>query len=129
VFNFWAGALFEYEKGRRSNWEKPTNRRPDFCLLIFVEHSALLLGKKGTDCAFHSKPANQGVRIPTVARKPPLASMGSTAENRAFKNPQTVDAVGVQPTASILFCYYGAAIQIRTGDLILTNVEPSTIFQ
>ena len=33
------------------------------------------------------------------------------------KSPETVDAVGVQPTASILFGFYGAGDRTRTGTL------------
>jgi hypothetical protein len=63
VFNFWAGALFEYEKGRRSNWK---NQQTDALIFVYKylwNTAPFLMGKKGTGCAFHSKPANQGVRV------------------------------------------------------------------
>ncbi|MFR1779820.1 MAG: hypothetical protein ACLSW6_09090, partial [Faecalibacterium prausnitzii] len=46
---------------------------------------------------------------------------GSKEEIRAQKSPETVDAPGFAPDASIPVTLYGAAIQIRTGDLILTK--------
>ena len=46
---------------------------------------------------------------------------GSKEEIRAQKSPETVDAPDFAPDASILVTLYGAAIQIRTGDLILTK--------
>ena len=46
---------------------------------------------------------------------------GSKEEIRAQKSPETVDAPGFAPDASISVTLYGAAIQIRTGDLILTK--------
>ena len=46
---------------------------------------------------------------------------GSKEEIRARKSPETVDAPGFAPDASIPVILYGAAGQIRTADLILTN--------
>ena len=46
---------------------------------------------------------------------------GSKEEIRARKSPETVDAPGFAPDASIPVTLYGAAGQIRTADLILTN--------
>ena len=43
-------------------------------------------------------------------------------EIRARKSPETVDAPGFAPDASIPVTLYGAARQIRTADLILTKV-------
>ena len=45
----------------------------------------------------------------------------SKEEIRARKSPETVDAPGFAPDASIPVTLYGAAGQIRTADLILTN--------
>ena len=46
---------------------------------------------------------------------------GSKEEIRLQKSPETVDAPGFAPDASIPVTLYGAAGQIRTADLILTN--------
>ena len=46
---------------------------------------------------------------------------GSKEEIRARKSPETVDAPGFAPDASIPVTLYGAARQIRTADLILTK--------
>ena len=46
---------------------------------------------------------------------------GSKEEIRARKSPETVDAPGFAPDASIPVTLYGAAGQIRTADLILTK--------
>ena len=46
---------------------------------------------------------------------------GSKEEIRARKSPETVDAPGFAPDASIPVTLYGAAGQIRIADLILTK--------
>ena len=46
---------------------------------------------------------------------------GSKEEIRARKSPETVDAPGFAPDASIPVTLYGAAGRIRTADLILTK--------
>ena len=46
---------------------------------------------------------------------------GSKEEIWAQKSPETVDAPGFAPDASIPVILYGAAGQIRTADLILTK--------
>jgi hypothetical protein len=46
---------------------------------------------------------------------------GSKEEIRARKSPETVDAPGFAPDASIPVTLYGAAGQIRTADLVITN--------
>ena len=46
---------------------------------------------------------------------------GSKEEIRAQKSPETVDAPGFAPDASIPVILYGAAGRIRTADLILTK--------
>ena len=46
---------------------------------------------------------------------------GSKEEIRARKSPETVDAPGFAPDASIPVILYGAAGRIRTADLILTK--------
>ena len=55
-----------------------------------------------------------------------MPSIVQTLHLRGAKNPEKVDAVGLQPTASIPFLQYGGATQTRTGgkgfaDLCLTT--------
>ena len=45
----------------------------------------------------------------------PMPSIVQTLHLRGAKNPEKVDAVGLQPTASIPFLQYGGDTQIRTG--------------
>lgn len=42
---------------------------------------------------------------------------GIIGEFSRGKSPEIVDAVGFWPTASILFCFYGAGDRTRTGTL------------
>lgn len=42
----------------------------------------------------------------------PMPSIVQTLHLRGAKNPEKVDAVGLQPTASIPFLQYGGAAQI-----------------
>jgi len=53
---------------------------------------------------------------------------GSKEEIRARKSPETVDAPGFAPDASIPVTLYGAAGRIRTADLILTK-KPWTLLR
>ena len=48
------------------------------------------------------------VQIPPVAQNGPLASVVRLEKFEGVKSPETVDAVGVQPTASKLFGSFGA---------------------
>ena len=48
---------------------------------------------------------------------------GSKEEIRARKSPETVDAPGFAPDASIPVILYGADDQIRTDYLVLTKAE------
>ena len=44
-----------------------------------------------------------------------MSSIVQTLNLRGVKNPEKVDAVGLQPTASIPFLQYGGDTQTRTG--------------
>ena len=54
------------------------------------------------------------VQIPPDAQNGLLASVVRLEKFEGVKSPETVDAVGVQPTASKLFGSFGAAGGIRT---------------
>ena len=58
---------------------------------------------------------------PVSCAETPIKIYGSKEEIRARKSPETVDAPGFAPDASIPVILYGAAGQIRTADLILTK--------
>ena len=51
----------------------------------------------------------------------PMPSIVQTLHLRGAKNPEKVDAVGLQPTASIPFLQYGGPEGIRTLDLSDAN--------
>ena len=48
-----------------------------------------------------------------------MSSIVQTLNLRGVKNPEKVDAVGLQPTASIPFLQYGDPAGIRTPDPLL----------
>ena len=70
-------------------------RRPQICLLV--------------------------VQISTDGKTHRMSSAVQYREFQGQKNPETPEAVGVQPTASKAFISFGADRQIRTADLILTK--------
>ena len=47
-----------------------------------------------------------------------MSSIVQTLNLRGVKNPEKVDAVGLQPTASIPFLQYGGDARARTVDLL-----------
>ena len=61
-----------------------------------------------------SKP---GVQASPVTGKPLLASVAGHLNFQGVESPETVDAVGFQPTASILSAKVGGLVGIRTLDL------------
>ena len=58
---------------------------------------------------------------PVSCSETPIKIYGSKEEIRAQKSPETVDAPGFAPDASIPVILFGAAGRIRTADLILTK--------
>ena len=76
-------------------------RRPQICLLV--------------------------VQISTDGKTHRMSSAVQYREFQGQKNPETPEAVSVQPTASKAFISFGAARQIRTADLILTK-RPRNFF-
>ena len=58
---------------------------------------------------------------PVSCSENPIKIYGSKEEIRARKSPETVDAPGFAPDASIPVILFGAAGRIRTADLILTK--------
>ena len=58
---------------------------------------------------------------PVSCSETPIKIYGSKEEIRARKSPETVDAPGFAPDASIPVILFGAAGRIRTADLILTK--------
>ena len=63
--------------------------------------------------------AQSGVRVTSACRKGRLASVGRIFKFWGAKNPQTVEALGVQPMASILLAGFGDPSGIRTPDPLL----------
>ena len=63
-----------------------------------------------------SKP---GVQASPVTGKPLLASVAGHLNFQGVESPETVDAVGFQPTASILSAKVGGDGEIRTLDTLL----------
>ena len=58
---------------------------------------------------------------PVSCAETPIKIYGSKEEIRARKSPETVDAPGFAPDASIPVILYGADDQIRTDYLVITN--------
>ena len=63
--------------------------------------------------------AKSRVQVTSASEKSRLASVGRIFKFRGAKTPETVDAVGVQPTASILSAKVGDPSGIRTPDPLL----------
>ena len=113
------------EKGRRFfGWSKPTKRHQNICNLfsammpLFSREKSSLKGRWWRKAvAIRICPSSNHVSCSESAIK----IYGSKEEIRLQKSPETVDAPGFAPDASIPVTLYGAAGQIRTADLILTN--------
>ncbi len=69
------------------------------------------------------------VQLPSVSQKSQMSSFVLLVKNRGSKNPQTLDAVGVQPTASKVFALYGKGEHFRCQQTPPCNVPQMLCFQ
>ena len=116
------------EKGRRFfGWSKPTKRHPKICDLFFTR--LMFFSRKAPIQKRRRRRKVVTIRICPSSNhvscsESAIKIYGSKEEIRIQKSPETVDAPGFTPDASIPVTLYGAAGQIRTADLILTK-KPS----
>ena len=110
------------EKGRRFfGWSKPTKRHPKICdlfsarLMFFSRKAPIQKGRRRRKVvAIRICPSSNHVSCSESAIK----IYGSKEEIRLQKSPETVDAPGFAPDASIPVTLYGMPDRIRTCDLV-----------
>ena len=103
---------------------KPTKRRPNICdsfsamMPLFLREKSSLKGRWRLETVQNLRSSSSN---PVSCSETSIKIYGSKEEIRARKSPETVDAPGFAPDASIPVTLYGAAGRIRTADLILTK--------
>ena len=119
-----ASALLEIEKGRRFfQLSKPTKRRPNICdsfsamMPLFSREKSSLKGRRRLETVQDMRSSSSN---PVSCSETPIKIYGSKEEIRARKSPETVDAPGFAPDASIPVTHYGGDGEIRTLEPLLT---------
>ena len=114
--------LLEIEKGRRFfGLSKPTKRRPNICdsfsamMPLFSREKSSLKGRWRLDTVQDMRSSSSN---PVSCSETSIKIYGSKEEIRARKSPETVDAPGFAPDASIPVTLYGPSVEIRTRGLL-----------
>ena len=111
------------EKGRRFfGWSKPTKRHPKICDLFFAR--MMFFSRKAPIQKRRRRRKAVTIRICPSSNhvscsESAIKIYGSKEEIRLQKSPETVDAPGFAPDASIPVTLYGAAGEIRTLGTLL----------
>ena len=106
------------EKGRCFfGWSKPTKRRQNICDLFFREND--VFSRKAPIQKGHRWRKAVAIRICPSSNhvscsESAIKIYGSKEKIRARKSPETVDASGFAPDASIPVTLYGAGYEART---------------
>ena len=115
-------ALFEMKKGAAFfGPSKPTKRRPNICdsfsamMLLFSREKSSLKGRWRLETVQDMRSSGSN---PVSCSETPIKIYGSKEEIRARKSPETVDAPGFAPDASIPVTLYGPSVEIRTRGLL-----------
>ena len=110
--------LLEIEKGRRFfGLSKPTKRRPNICdsfsamMPLFLREKSSLKGRWRLETVQDMRSSSSN---PVSCSETPIKIYGSKEEIRARKSPETVDAPGFAPDASIPITLYGGGGGSRT---------------
>ena len=114
--------------GRVMDWaETPTKRHPKICdlfsarLMFFSRKAPIQKRRRGRKAvAIRACPSSNHVSCSECAIK----IYGSKEEIRARKSPETVDAPGFAPDASIPVTLYGPSVEIRTRGLLNPILSP-----
>ena len=109
------------EKGRRFfGLSKPTKRRPNICdsfsamMPLFSREKSSLKGRWRLETGQDMRSSSSN---PVSCSETSIKIYGSKEEIRARKSPETVDAPGFTPDASIPVILYGMPDWIRTSGL------------
>ena len=109
------------EKGRRFfGWSKPTKRHPKICDLFFAR--LMFFSRKAPIQKRRRRRKTVTIRICPSSNhvscsESAIKIYGSKEEIRLQKSPETVDAPGFAPDASIPVTLYGTPDWIRTSGL------------
>ena len=101
--------LLEIEKGRRFCLSKPTKRRPNICdsfsamMPLFSREKSSLKGRWRLETVQDMRSSSSN---PVSCSETSIKIYGSKEEIRARKSPETVDAPGFAPDASIPVTLY-----------------------
>ena len=111
-------ALFEMKKGAAFfGLSKPTKRRPNICdsfsamMPLFSREKSSLKGRWRLETVQDMRYSSSN---PVSCSETSIKIYGSKEEIRARKSPETVDAPGFAPDASIPVTLYGPSVEIRT---------------
>ena len=100
---------------------KPTKRRPNICdsfsamMPLFSREKSSLKGRWRLETVQDMRSSSSN---PVSCSETSIKIYGSKEEIRAQKSPETVDAPGFAPDASIPVTLYGMPDRIRTCDLV-----------
>ena len=110
--------------GEHISPSKPTKRHPNICdpfsamMPLFSREKSSLKGRWRLETVQVMRSSSSN---PVSCPETSIKIYGSKEEIRARKSPETVDAPGFAPDASIPVTLYGADDQIRTDYLVLTK--------
>ena len=114
-------ALFEMKKGRFLSPSGPTKRRPNICdsfsamMPLISREKSSLKGRWRLETVQDMRSSSSN---PVSCPETSIKIYGSKEEIRARKSPETVDAPGFAPDASIPVTLYGPSVEIRTRGLL-----------